>query len=656
MGNDALLEIVLQAKNQSDAAFKELKQQLGALQAEIGKTSRVAESGFNFGKLAVGATATAAGVVAAFKAMGQAVEMSQVGSQLEKQAASFGNLAVAAGSNSRKMLDDLKAVSRGLISESELIGSAGKAMLMGIAPTEITRLMEIAAATSRMTGQTMTEAFADITMGVARQSKMILDNLGIIVDVDKAYADYAKTLGKAADAMTDTEKRAAFMAAVMKSGEDMIKRLGAASGELEGVNKMLSAQKNLWDEISKTIASTTDKTLLGFADLVDKITSKVKSLRDSSSAYDRDEEARRIENNRTLERLGREAPGSTSEMMAAWNKRWGGASEAELASSASMQSWRKPDSFAAWREREGQWVDFTADEIKAMKEEREKYLKEVEEQKKKEQERIKQIWADYKPRYGPSQQSDAMMADQAAYDEWKKLWGGFNVRPGYSEAEEQQRKDDETYKEKLKKEFNAMTELSEETARAMQSNFSNLFFDSMTGELKSLEDYATAIFRSIQRAAADISGQMLTQGLFGKDMKGGGWLSDLGVWLKGLGGTGSAASGSSVPSGWVNAWTHHSGGMAGEGPSRPMPAWMFSGAERYHSGRSPIGPGERPAIIRDEEGVFTPEQMRALGDRRPNLSFSFNIASRDGRVDRDSIGQVHTAAYTAARRAWARNA
>ena len=55
----------------------------------------------------------------------------------------------------------------------------------------------------------------------------------------------------------------------------------------------------------------------------------------------------------------------------------------------------------------------------------------------------------------------------------------------------------------------------------------------------------------------------------------------------------------------------HSGGMASEPTSyRSVPAAMFAGAPRFHSG---IGPGERPAIIRNDEGVFTPGQMRALG-------------------------------------------
>ena len=72
-----------------------------------------------------------------------------------------------------------------------------------------------------------------------------------------------------------------------------------------------------------------------------------------------------------------------------------------------------------------------------------------------------------------------------------------------------------------------MLDLTERTAEAMQENFSSLFFDAMTGKLKSLADYANAVFNSIARMASDIMSQQLTRGLFGPEMKGGGALSAL---------------------------------------------------------------------------------------------------------------------------------
>jgi lambda family phage tail tape measure protein len=154
----------------------------------------------------------------------------------------------------------------------------------------------------------------------------------------------------------------------------------------------------------------------------------------------------------------------------------------------------------------------------------------------------------------PYTESEAVLADQAAYDAWKKNWSTYDQRGSQeSEAVLADQKAFEDWKEKTEKAFDAVTELSARTAERMQDNFSDLFFDAFTGKLKSLEDYATAIFQSIQRAAADIAGQMATQAIFGGKSVGGaggggGLLSGL---LESVGGWFSASAHGNVfgPSG-----------------------------------------------------------------------------------------------------------
>ncbi len=60
----------------------------------------------------------------------------------------------------------------------------------------------------------------------------------------------------------------------------------------------------------------------------------------------------------------------------------------------------------------------------------------------------------------------------------------------------------------------------------------------------------------------------------------------------------------------------HSGGIAGGRATfeRPMPSALWDGAPRYHGGGvAGLLPGEVPAVLKRGEGVFTPEQMAALG-------------------------------------------
>ena len=120
----------------------------------------------------------------------------------------------------------------------------------------------------------------------------------------------------------------------------------------------------------------------------------------------------------------------------------------------------------------------------------------------------------------------------------------------------------EEYEKENNSAFNRMKELSERTAWAMQENFSNFFFSAMKGELTSLKDFATSIFDSILKAFSDMAGQMLAQGMFGKDFAGGGWLSALlGV---GTAAVGAGAGTTTIRGGAGGGYGFDSGGHIGE--------------------------------------------------------------------------------------------
>ncbi len=159
-------------------------------------------------------------------ALKKAWDFAKEAAMYKERAQAFHNMAASMGVDGKKLLADLKRLSRGTISELQLMEKAGTAMSMDIPAERLKGLMNIARATAKVTGQTVEQAFSDISLGVARQSKMILDNLGIVVQVEKANEDYARAIGKVADELTDAERKQAFLNAVMESGEKIIKRVG----------------------------------------------------------------------------------------------------------------------------------------------------------------------------------------------------------------------------------------------------------------------------------------------------------------------------------------------------------------------------------------------------------------------------------------------
>jgi len=175
--------------------------------------------------------------------------------KLEQAREAFYNLSSSRGLNADKLIEDLKRVSKNTVATSDIISAAGRAQMLGVPAENLTKMMEIAMATSKLTGQTVTEAFNDITLAVGRQSKMILDNLGIIVSVEKANEAYAKSINKTADKLTDAEKKQAFMNATIRAGNKLIDDIGMGSSTAADQFTQMAAAMTKVNEALKKVVS-----------------------------------------------------------------------------------------------------------------------------------------------------------------------------------------------------------------------------------------------------------------------------------------------------------------------------------------------------------------------------------------------------------------
>jgi len=121
----------------------------------------------------------------------------------------------------------LQTLSNKQIATSDLILASNRALALGIRSDDLPGLLEAATKASVSLGISATQAFNDITTGVGRASPLILDNLGIVVDAVKVYADYAASIGVSTEALTKQQKTIALSAAVMenaaKGAEDFAK-------------------------------------------------------------------------------------------------------------------------------------------------------------------------------------------------------------------------------------------------------------------------------------------------------------------------------------------------------------------------------------------------------------------------------------------------
>jgi len=153
--------------------------------------------------------------------------------------------------NAGKSIDNYRAATNGMISDAELMKKANLADSMGIDEKTFKKLVVVAEASALKTGQSFDHMFNSIIVGTARSSRLLLDNLGIIVSVEQANQKYAAA-SLAASGATDQST-----AAVNK----FIEAMSAEQKQLAFVQEVAEKSKGTIDEYNAIV----DKTAQNFA-------------------------------------------------------------------------------------------------------------------------------------------------------------------------------------------------------------------------------------------------------------------------------------------------------------------------------------------------------------------------------------------------------
>ena len=172
-------------------AKKELKGVGGAV-SSLGKAAATAGSVFF----------AARGLINGLK---KAIEL---GSKFDGVSRGFNNLSKSAGL-SVNALDKLTKATDGTVNSIDLMTQANNAMLLGIVDSDeqMAKMFDTAQRLAEALGQDAAFGIESLVTGMGRQSKLMLDNLGIIVDTEKAYKTYAKELNITTAELTDNQKK-----------------------------------------------------------------------------------------------------------------------------------------------------------------------------------------------------------------------------------------------------------------------------------------------------------------------------------------------------------------------------------------------------------------------------------------------------------------
>ncbi|MFM6944090.1 MAG: hypothetical protein ACKOXV_02290, partial [Bacteroidota bacterium] len=152
-------------------------------------------------------------VGAAFTALKNAADTTMMVQGLDKLGAASG---LALGG----MAKQFALASDGAISMREAMEATAKATSAGLSKDQLMDLGKVAKGASQALGVGMSDAVSRLTRGITKLEPELLDELGIFTKVGKATSDYAKSVNKSVESLTDFEKRQAFANAVLKEGKE----------------------------------------------------------------------------------------------------------------------------------------------------------------------------------------------------------------------------------------------------------------------------------------------------------------------------------------------------------------------------------------------------------------------------------------------------
>lgn len=105
---------------------------------------------------------------------------------------------------------------------------------------DFVKMAELSKKAARATGQDVDFMFDSLVTGIARESKLILDNLGITIDITKAKDEYAKSLGKTREELTISEEKHAVLNSALGQLESTYGEVAVSAGGFGGAWQQLT--------------------------------------------------------------------------------------------------------------------------------------------------------------------------------------------------------------------------------------------------------------------------------------------------------------------------------------------------------------------------------------------------------------------------------
>lgn len=134
----------------------------------------------------------------------------------------------AGGRSLTLVADKLKEITDNAISAEQAMRTTAIGVSAGFSEKQMEGLAKVAKGASLALGRDMADAMDRLTRGAAKLEPEILDELGIMVRLDDAVDNYARTMNKSVGDLTQFERRQAFTNAIIEDGRNKFDALAEA--------------------------------------------------------------------------------------------------------------------------------------------------------------------------------------------------------------------------------------------------------------------------------------------------------------------------------------------------------------------------------------------------------------------------------------------
>ena len=207
----------------------------------------------------------------------QVIRFAQEATRVKNMEIAFNSLS-GGTDNARVAMSKLRDATNNTMSQFDLFQQANNAMILGVTKNsdEMAEMFDMAQRLGRALGRDTASSVESLITGIGRQSRLMLDNIGIIVKSDDAYKSYAAELGVTVDKLTDAQKKQAFMNATLESAREKLKSLPEETlSTQDKFDQLVASSSNLAIVIGNRLSPVLGDTSSFLTTMTDKLASLV---------------------------------------------------------------------------------------------------------------------------------------------------------------------------------------------------------------------------------------------------------------------------------------------------------------------------------------------------------------------------------------------